>query len=207
MIKVKEAVIVEGKYDRIKLSSVIDGLILETNGFRIFRDRERLALLRRLAQTRGLLILTDSDSAGFLIRSYLVGAIPKEQIRNAYIPDLYGKERRKEKPSREGKLGVEGVPDAAILDALRRAGIGAEETSFRSVSPITKADLYAAGLSGGPNSAAMRAELLRKLDLPEHLSASALAKLLGTLLTREEFQKVSEEIRRSFMKSEEKECE
>ena len=121
-LKIQEAVIVEGKYDKIKLSSLIDGLIIETNGFQIFKDPEQMAMIRRLAETRGILVLTDSDGAGFVIRNYLAGAIPAEQIKHAYVPDIFGKEKRKEKPSREGKLGVEGVPAQTILEALRRAG-------------------------------------------------------------------------------------
>jgi ribonuclease M5 len=127
LIHVKEAVIVEGKYDKIKLSSLIDGLILPTNGFRIFKDPEKMALIRSLADTRGLLILTDSDSAGFLIRNYLSGCIAPEKIRHAYIPDILGKEKRKDKPSKEGKLGVEGVPISILKEALLRAGVSVDE--------------------------------------------------------------------------------
>lgn len=194
MIRVKEAVIVEGKYDRIKLSSIIDGLILETDGFRIFQDRERMALLRRLAETRGLLVLTDSDAAGFLIRNHLAGSIPPGRIKNAYIPDLYGKEKRKAKPSKEGKLGVEGVPVGMILEALRRAGVGMEEEQTRTGPAITKTDLYFAGLSGGPQSARKRKELLRRLSLPEHLSANSMPEVLSTFLSREEFLQLAAEL-------------
>lgn len=187
MIKIREAVIVEGKYDKIKLSSLIDGLIIETGGFRIFKDKEQMKLIRRLADTRGLLVLTDSDSAGFLIRHYLSGSISPEKIKHAYIPDIFGKEKRKDKPSREGKLGVEGVPDQAIREALERAGVvcGCVETAPRR--EITKTDLYLAGLSGGENSAERRRLLLRELDLPEHLAANSLPGVLNSMLTYDEF--------------------
>lgn len=187
MIAVKEAVIVEGKYDKIKLSPLIDGLILETDGFRIFRDKKRMALLRRLAATRGLLVLTDSDSAGFLIRHYLAGSIPPGRIKHAYIPDIFGKEKRKRRPSKEGKLGVEGVPSEAILKALKQAGVGAEPEGAPSGRKITKMDLYRAGLSGGLNSAEKRRKLLRRLDLPEYLSANSLPEILSALVSYRDF--------------------
>ena len=154
MIRIKEAIIVEGKYDKIKLSSLVDGLIIETGGFRIFKDPEKMALLRRLAATRGLLILTDSDGAGFVIRRYLSGSIPAGQIRHAYIPDRYGKEKRKEKPGKEGKLGVEGIDAEELRQVLRRAGVCCEESGepdnvTAPSEPITRADLFTLGLSGG----------------------------------------------------------
>ena len=194
MIHVSEAVIVEGKYDKIKLSRLIDGLILETDGFRIFKDAGQMALLRRLARTRGLIVLTDSDSAGFLIRNYLSGSIPPEQIRHVYIPDIFGKEKRKGKPSKEGKLGVEGVPDAVLLEALRRAGICAREGPRTDERQITKNDLYFLGLSGSENSAEKRRRLLRSLDLPEHLSASSLPRVLNALMTYDEFEELAGEL-------------
>jgi ribonuclease M5 len=190
LIRVTEAIVVEGKYDKIKLASIVDGLIIETDGFRIFRNKEKMAMLRRLAETRGLIILTDSDSAGFLIRHFLTGSIPADRIKNAYIPDLYGKEKRKNAPSKEGKLGVEGVPAKAIREALRRAGVGAEETeSPAAKQKITKTDLYLAGLSGGPQSAEKRRALLKLLCLPEHLSANAMPEILNSLMSRDEFLK------------------
>ena len=189
MIRVTEAIIVEGKYDKIKLASIVDGLILETDGFRIFRDREKMTLLRRLAETRGLVILTDSDSAGFLIRHYLMGSIPPEKIRNAYIPDVYGKEKRKASPSKEGKLGVEGVPAEAIREALRRAGVGTRETPAVQREKITKTDLYLAGLSGGPGSVEKRRALLKRLGLPERISANAMPEILSSLMSRRDFLK------------------
>lgn len=189
MIHVREAIVVEGKYDKIKLSSLVDGLIIETDGFRIFRDKEKMKLLRRLAATRGLVVLTDSDSAGFLIRHRLTGSIPAEQIKNAYIPDLFGKEKRKAAPSKEGKLGVEGVPAETILEALRRAGVGADvEKRQAPARKITKTDLYLAGLSGGQGSAEKRRALLRRLGLPEHLSACSMPEVLSSLMSYEEFQ-------------------
>ena len=188
MIHVKEAIVVEGKYDKIKLSSILDGLIIETDGFRIFKDKEKMEMLRKLAQTRGLVVLTDSDSAGFLIRNHLTGSIPAEQIKHAYIPDLFGKEKRKAAPSKEGKLGVEGVPARVILEALRRAGVGTdEEKNVTSARKITKTDLYLAGLSGGQGSAEKRRELLLRLGLPEHLSASAMPGVLNSLMSYDDF--------------------
>lgn len=188
MIKVKEAVIVEGKYDKIKLSSMIDGLIIETGGFRIFKDKEQMKLIRQLADTRGILVLTDSDSAGFLIRNYLTGSIPAEKIKHAYIPDILGKEKRKEKVSKEGKLGVEGVPSESILEALKRAGVTCDCTEEPEGRKITKTDLYLAGLSGGENSAERRHALLKNLDLPEHLAPNSLVGVLNSMMTYEEFQ-------------------
>lgn len=193
MIKVREAVIVEGKYDKMRLSSLIDGLILETGGFRIFKDREKMALIRSLADTRGLLILTDSDSAGFLIRNRLTGSIAPEKIRHAFIPDILGKEKRKEKPSKEGKLGVEGMSSQVLLETLKRAGIGAEESAPQG-RKITKADLYDAGLSGGENSAQKRRAFLKSLSLPEYLSANALPEVLSGIMSYEEFRKAASEL-------------
>lgn len=193
MIKVREAVIVEGKYDKMRLSSLIDGLILETGGFRIFKDREKMDLIRSLADTRGLLILTDSDSAGFLIRNRLTGSIAPEKIRHAFIPDILGKEKRKEKPSKEGKLGVEGMSSQVLLETLKRAGIGAEESAPQG-RKITKADLYDAGLSGGENSAQKRRAFLKSLSLPEYLSANALPEVLSGIMSYEEFRKAASEL-------------
>lgn len=188
MIHVKEAIVVEGKYDKIKLSSILDGLIIETDGFRIFKDKEKMEMLRKLAQTRGLVVLTDSDSAGFLIRNHLTGSIPAEQVKHAYIPDLFGKEKRKAAPSKEGKLGVEGVPAETILEALRRAGVGTgEQAENTGARKITKTDLYLAGLSGGPGSSEKRRTLLHRLNLPEHLSASSMPSVLNSLMSYDDF--------------------
>ena len=196
MIKIKEAVIVEGKYDKIKLSSLIDGLIIETGGFQIFSDREKIVLLRRLADTRGLLILTDSDSAGFLIRNHIQSCIPKEKIRHAYIPDLYGKEKRKLHPSKEGKLGVEGIDPEILLESIRRSGASAieEAGSSEEKRKITKLDLYEDGFSGGADSSKKRQVLLRELGLPERLTAKALVPVLNSLVNYEEYQKVVKKI-------------
>ena len=187
MIRIKEAIVVEGRYDKNALSQVVDAVILETSGFGVFKDAERLALLRRLAEQQGLIVLTDSDGAGFVIRNYLKGAIPPGQVKHAYIPDIYGKERRKRAPSREGKLGVEGMPPEVLLEALRRAGAQAED-SPEPPDPITKTDLYLAGLSGGADSAARRRALQQELGLPEHLGSAGLLQALNLLMTREEFQ-------------------
>lgn len=199
MIKVKEAIIVEGKYDKIKLSSLVDGLILETHGFQIFKDKQQMALIRRLADTRGLIILTDSDAAGFMIRNYLNGSMDHRKIKHAYIPDVFGKEKRKEKASKEGKLGVEGVEADVILEALRCAG--ATILSHDNVSqavpcgePVSKADLFVWGLSGQEDSAGKRKRLLQHLNLPEHLAPNALVKVLGTLFTREQCEQVIQEL-------------
>ena len=196
MIKIKEAVIVEGKYDKIKLSSLIDGLIIETGGFQIFSDREKIELLRRLADTRGLLILTDSDSAGFLIRNHIQSCIPKEKIRHAYIPDLYGKEKRKLHPSKEGKLGVEGIDPEILLESIRRSGASAieEAGSSEEKRKITTLDLYEDGFSGGADSSKKRQVLLRELGLPERLTAKALVPVLNSLVNYEEYQKVVKKI-------------
>ena len=196
MIKIKEAVIVEWKYDKIKLSSLIDGLIIETGGFQIFSDREKIELLRRLADTRGLLILTDSDSAGFLIRNHIQSCIPKEKIRHAYIPDLYGKEKRKLHPSKEGKLGVEGIDPEILLESIRRSGASAieEAGSSEEKRKITKLDLYEDGFSGGADSSKKRQVLLRELGLPERLTAKALVPVLNSLVNYEEYQKVVKKI-------------
>ena len=187
-LKIKEAVIVEGKYDKIKLSSLIDGLIIETHGFQIFRDKKQLAFLRRLADTRGLLVLTDSDGAGFQIRHFLAGSIDPSKIKHAYIPDILGKERRKEKPSSEGKLGVEGLPVKILREAILRAGVACgEETHEAAKRPITKLDLFEAGLTGCNDSAARRRSFLASLGLPEHLSANAMVPVLNSMMTYEEF--------------------
>lgn len=189
MFRIKEAVVVEGRYDKNTLSQLVDTVIFETSGFAIFRDDERLALLRRLAQARGLIVLTDSDGAGFVIRNYLKGAIDPALVKHAYIPDRYGKERRKRRPGKEGKLGVEGMPPQVLEQTLRQAGATFLDEAGETPPPgraITKADLYAAGLSGGEGSAQRRRELLKTLDLPEHLSPNALLVVLNALYGYEE---------------------
>ena len=187
-LRIQEAIVVEGRYDKSALAGVADTLILETAGFGVFKDGERLAFLRRLAAKRGLIVLTDSDGAGFVIRNYLKGAIPREQVKHAYIPDVYGKERRKRAPGREGKLGVEGMSPQVLRQALLRAGATVldGDAPDRPQGDLTPADLFALGLSGTPDAAARRAELLRRLDLPEHMSAKALLAALNALYTPEE---------------------
>ena len=182
MINVKEVIVVEGRYDKNTLSQVFDAVIVETSGFGVFNDREKLALLRRLAEARGLVILTDSDGAGFVIRNFLKGAIDPALVKMAYVPEIEGKERRKDKRSKEGKLGVEGMSRDTLVEALRRAGatMDGESTTHRS-GDITKATLYELGLSGRPDSAGRRRELLKKLGLPEKLGANALLDVLNAL--------------------------
>lgn len=189
MIHTDRAIVVEGKYDKIKLGGLIDGVILCTGGFRIYKDKEMQQMLRALAKKQGLAVLTDSDAAGFQIRSFLRSICGKENIVDVYIPDLYGKERRKQHPSREGKLGVEGIPEAVLLEALEKAGIGVREVQQRA-DPITKLDLYELGLSGGAQSAVRRAKLMKRLELPEHLSANALVTVLTSLYSREELYRL-----------------
>lgn len=185
--KVKEVIVVEGRYDKNALLQVVDAVIVETGGFSVFNNGEKLALLRRLAQKRGLILLTDSDGAGFVIRRYLKGAIPPEQIKQAYIPDVAGKERRKRRAGKEGKLGVEGMTPAVLLDTLRRAGATFEgEENTAPDAHITKADLLDKGLIG-PHSAEKRQALLKKLDLPAHLTPNAMLEAFNLLLTQAEF--------------------
>lgn len=201
MIQIKQAVIVEGKYDKIKVSNILDTLIIETDGFGIFKDKNKQKLIRRLAETRGILILTDSDSAGFTIRSFLKGIVPKEQLINVYIPDIFGKEKRKSEPSKEGKLGVEGVKSDVIIDALKKAGVkfDVDAESPKKTQPVTKTDLFLDGLSGGKDSAEKRARLLKQLDLPEHLSSNSMLKLINSFMDfddyKREIQKLNEGVK------------
>ncbi|MBR4362253.1 MAG: DUF4093 domain-containing protein [Ruminococcus sp.] len=186
MIKINEAIIVEGKYDKIKLCSIVDAVIIVTGGFGIFKDAEKLELIRYYAEKTGVIILTDSDSAGRRIRGYIKGAIKNGTVRNVYIPDVFGKEKRKVKPSAEGKLGVEGIDGATLLAAFEKAGITAAE---RSAPPdITKLTLYELGLSGGSNSSELRRRLQKSLGLPSLLSASALTEVLNTMMTAAELE-------------------
>ena len=191
MVKIKEAIVVEGRYDKNTLSQIVDAPILETSGFGIMKDKQQLKLLRKVAQSRGLIIFTDSDGAGFVIRNYLKGAIEANYLRHAYIPDIPGKERRKSAPGKEGKLGVEGMTPQVILDALRKAGatvLGEEQT--RMAGTITKQDMMELGLSGGANSSLLRKTLLKKLDLPEHMSANALLQAVNLLYTLDELREI-----------------
>ena len=188
MRSVKEVIVVEGRYDKNTLSQVVDAVILETSGFGIFHDAEKRALLKKLAETRGLIVLTDSDGAGFMIRNHIRACVDPRFVKHAYIPDVYGKERRKASPSKEGKLGVEGMRPEILLEALRRAGATFDDRPAVERPPqISKADLYARGLSGGEGSREKRAALLRKLNLPERMSADAMLDVLNALMSREEF--------------------
>ncbi len=190
MIRLKQAVVVEGKYDKIKLSSLIYAVIIQTNGYGIFKDSDKLALIRYYAAKTGIIIMTDSDSAGFKIRNFIKGAVNKnDTVINVYIPDIFGKEKRKVKPSCEGKLGVEGVDKKIILDALEKAGVCAEN-SVSNKDKITKTDLFELGLSGGRNSSLMRKKLLVKLSLPELLSASAMIDILNTMMDKNELAEI-----------------
>ncbi len=193
MFHIQEAIVVEGRYDKNTLSQVVDTLILETGGFQIFKDPEKMALLERAARRRGLIVLTDSDGAGFVIRNRIRGTVPAQFLKHAYIPDIYGKERRKRQPGREGKLGVEGMSPQVLESVLRRAGATfLEEDSLpeRSGPPLTKADLFAAGLSGGPGSGEKRQALLKRLELPEHMSANALLAVLNGCYSRGEAEEI-----------------
>lgn len=185
--RIEEVIVVEGRYDRNMLLQVVDATVVETGGFSVFNDREKLAFLRKLAQKRGLILLTDSDGAGFVIRNYLKGAIPKEQVKQAYIPDIPGKERRKRKAGKEGKLGVEGMKPEVLVECLRRAGATFEgEDAPRQAAGLTKADLLEKGLVGA-GSAGKRRALQDKLGLPARLTANGLLEALDMLMTREEF--------------------
>ena len=187
--RIKEIIVVEGRYDRNMLLQVVDATVVETGGFSVFNDREKLNFLRRLAEKRGLILLTDSDGAGFVIRNYLKGALPKDKVKQAYIPDVHGKERRKRHAGKEGKLGVEGMRPEVLLEALRRAGatfLDEAEEPAPAKEPFTKADLFVWGLTGGADSAARRQALLKRLDLPEHLTANGLLEALNLLYSREE---------------------
>lgn len=197
MLKIKEAIVVEGRYDKNTLSQLVDTLIIPTEGFGIFKNRDKAAMLRRVAEKRGIIVLTDSDGAGFLIRSHLKGILPPEQVKHAYIPDLYGKEKRKRAPGKEGKLGVEGMRPEVLERALRSCGatiLGESGGETPGRRPITKLDLYQDGFSGRPDSAARRQALLKKLELPEHLTAKALPEVLTTLLTYEEYRHIVDEL-------------
>ena len=191
MIKVNEVIVVEGRYDKNTLSQFLDATIVETGGFGVFSDKDKLSLLRRLAEKRGLVILTDSDGAGFVIRNYLKGALPADKVKHAYIPDINGKERRKAAASKEGKLGVEGMSQAVIIEALQRANVEIGDClPEKSKKQITKADMCVLGLSGGANSAARRAALIKKLKLPERLSPNALLDVLNLLVSPEELREM-----------------
>ena len=194
MLKIKEAIVVEGRYDKNTLSQIVDAPILETSGFGIFKDREQMSFLRQVAERRGLIVFTDSDGAGFVIRNHIKSARPSKYLKHAYIPDVYGKEKRKAAPGKEGKLGVEGLPPEILLDALRRAGATREGQDSPGKKGITKQDLMARGLSGGANAGAKRQLLLKKLGLPERMSANAMLQALNLLCTPEELDLILESL-------------
>lgn len=188
MVKIREAIVVEGRYDKNTLRQIVDTAVFTTEGFGVMNDKSKLDFLRQVAQTRGLIILTDSDGAGFVIRNYLKGALPKDKVRHAYIPDVEGKEKRKAAPGKEGKLGVEGMTPEILLEVLRRAGASFEENTDRPEGePITKWDLYELGLTGGPDSKAKRLALLQKLNFPAHMTANVLLEALNVLYDRDAF--------------------
>ena len=192
MVKVKEAIVVEGRYDKNTLSQILDAPILETSGFGIFKDKQQMALLRRIAETRGLIVFTDSDGAGFVIRNHIKSAIPGKYLKHAYIPDIYGKEKRKAAPGKEGKLGVEGMTREVILESLRRAGATIEGEQTVPLRQITKQDLMELGLSGGADASAKRLKLLKKLNLPERMSPNAMLQALNLLYYLEELTTIVE---------------
>lgn len=188
MHSIREIIVVEGRYDKNALSQVVDAVIIETSGFGIFNDAEKRKLLQTMAEARGLIVLTDSDGAGFVIRNYIKGCVDPKLVKHAYIPDIYGKERRKSAPSREGKLGVEGMKPQVLLDALIRAGATFDDEENKKTAPrISKADMYARGLSGREGSAEKRARLIKQLGLPERLTADGLLNVLNATMSREEF--------------------
>lgn len=195
MVKIRQAIVVEGKYDKNTLRQIVDAPVLETSGFGIMNDPDSIALLRRVAESRGLIVFTDSDGAGFVIRNYLKSSIKPEYLLHAYIPDVYGKEKRKSSPGKEGKLGVEGMPPDVILDCLRRAGATFEGDNTTQVNAsITKQDLMDLGLSGGKDSSLLRKKLLQKLKFPEHMSSNAMLQALNLLYSLEELQNIMKEL-------------
>lgn len=196
MIRIREAIVVEGRYDKNTLSQIVDAPILETSGFGIFKNKEQMALLRAVAVQRGLIVFTDSDGAGFVIRNHIKSAIPGQYLKHAYIPDLYGKEKRKRIPGKEGKLGVEGMTREVILNALKTSGATIEGEQQESVHGITKQNFVELGLSGGPQSSHKRVLLQRKLQLPEKMSANALLQALNLLYTMEDLSAILKDLER-----------
>ena len=189
MVKVREAIVVEGRYDKNTLSQIVDAPIFETSGFGIMKDKDQLELLRRVAKKRGLVVFTDSDGAGFVIRNFLKSAIDGAYLKHAYIPDIPGKEKRKAAPGKEGKLGVEGMRPDIIVEALRRAGATIEGETENKTGGLTKQDMMELGLSGGKDSSYLRKKLLARLELPEHMSSNAMLQALDLLFTKEELEK------------------
>lgn len=187
-----QALIVEGKYDKIKLANIVDAFIIETNGFSLFKDKKKLSFIRKLAKERGIIILTDSDHAGFMIRNYISSSVPKEQIINVYIPDIYGKEKRKLTESKEGKLGVEGMTKEVLLKAFEKAGV--TPTHSACIDPVSSVDFYDFGLMGGNGSKLKRKNLCKKLELPEFLSTASLISCINTMMTKQEFFEMMQKI-------------
>ena len=197
MRKIKEVIVVEGRYDKNTLSQIVDATVVTVGGFSVFNDKEKLAFLRRLANERGLIVLTDSDGAGFVIRNHLKGALPKDKVKQAYIPDVMGKERRKRHAGKEGKLGVEGMKPEVLLEALRKAGatfLDEETDAPVQKEPLTKADLFELGLTGGADSSEKRQTLLKKLGLPSRLTANGLLEALNLLYDRETLENIMNEV-------------
>ena len=191
MLKTDKVIVVEGKYDAIRLANIVDAAILRTEGFGVFKDKEKQELLRTLGEKRGLLVLTDGDSAGMLVRNYIRNIVPAEQITDVYVPDLYGKEKRKDKPSKEGKLGVEGIPDDILIEALKKAGVTEEGDVRPAVSNerlITRMDFYRDGLAGGPNSKAKRLALQSALGLPERMTGKQLLRIINMMVSYDEYR-------------------
>lgn len=187
MHRVYEVIVVEGKYDKNTLSQVVDAVIIETNGFGVFNNREKQQLLRKLAEKRGLIVMTDPDGAGLVIRNFVKSCVDPKLLKHAYIPEVFGRERRKSKESREGKLGVEGMSAEIIMQALRRCGATIDGEATAASGGITMADMYAKQLAGKPDSASKRANFLASMDLPQKMTAQALLPVLNALMSREEF--------------------
>lgn len=187
MHKISEVIVVEGRYDKNTLSQVVDAVIIETSGFGVFNNKEKQQLLRTLAEKRGMIVFTDSDGAGFVIRNFIKGCVDPKYLKHAYIPDIYGKERRKAKVSKEGKLGVEGMKPEVLLEALIAAGATVDGVSEDKKATITKADMFSMGYTGKPDSSKRRTELLKSLGLPEKMTGSALLDVLNVIMTRDEF--------------------
>lgn len=192
MLKIKEAVIVEGRYDKLKLGNILDAMVIETNGFSIFKDKEKLKFIRRMARERGIIVLTDSDHSGFQIRNYVSSGISPQNIKHIYIPDVFGKEKRKDKPSKEGKLGVEGIGESVLKALFEKAGV--TPAVSENPNPVTNYDLFELGLSGKTDSKLKRRLLYKKMDLPEFLSTNAFLGYVNTSLTREEFFEIVKSI-------------
>lgn len=194
MIKIKEVIIVEGKYDKNTLGQVVDATIVQTDGFAVFNNKDRLSLIRKMAQKRGIIIFTDGDGAGFVIRNFLKGAVDNKLIKHAFVPDIFGKEKRKDAPSKEGKLGLEGMKPEIIIDALKKCGATIDGTVEQKTVEVSPADFYTLGLSGGANSAEKREKLKKKLGLPQKMSSKGLFGALEVLVTRDELFDLVEEL-------------